>query len=139
MKTIDSFSGDYRFLSNFWPSRVSMDSLTFPTVEHAFQAAKTLDLFQRQMIRDVPLPGQAKHLGRAVILRQDWESIKLDVMYGLLKQKFSAKNLKGFLLDTGDIELIEGNTWGDKFWGTVDGEGQNHLGKLLMQVRSELK
>lgn len=81
--------------------------------------------------------GQAKRRGYRVKLRDDWELVKLGIMEDLVRQKFNEKTLGDMLLATGDAELVEGNDWGDKFWGVCDGEGQNMLGKILMKVRSE--
>ncbi len=142
MEKITSFSGKYKFLSNFSPAPVVMEGETFPTVEHAYQAAKTLDPQQRARIQLAKSPGMAKGLGRAVSLRDDWESIKVDIMRNLLRQKFGIPDLQSALLATGEAVLLEGNTWGDKFWGCVwvNGEwmGQNNLGKLLMEIRQSL-
>jgi ribA/ribD-fused uncharacterized protein len=88
---IAAFHGDHFFLSNFSESPVVFDGQAYPTVEHAFQAAKTFEPEQRQLIRDAPTPATAKRLGRSrqVDLRADWEQVKFDIMYGLLKQKFA--------------------------------------------------
>ena len=141
---IRTFTGNYRFLSNFYPVRIAMDdevsSGMYPSVEHAYQACKTLNVAERERILRCPTPGQAKRLGREVTIRKDWEQIKLKVMYHLLRQKFGAHaDLQDRLLMTGYAELIEGNDWHDTFWGVCNGKGQNHLGKLLMQVREELR
>lgn len=135
---ITEFRGAYRFLSNFYPASVRLDGVTYSTVEHAFQAAKTTEPRLRRAVRDVATPGIAKKLGRSLTLRKDWESVKLGVMLELLRQKFGPSPLRDLLLETGTTRLIEGNTWNDRFWGKVDGEGENHLGRLLMQVRDEL-
>lgn len=134
---IDSFNGKYRFLSNFYPSKVSLDGWEFPTVEHAFQAAKTLDGNKRRQIQQAAKPGDAKRLGRTVNLRADWEDAKIDVMRQLLRRKFSDPFLLSQLLTTGTEELVEGNWWRDTFWGVCNGVGENHLGKLLMEIREE--
>lgn len=110
----------------------------YPTTEHAFQAAKTLDEKEREKIRVAKTPGQAKRLGQKVTLRKDWESIKIKIMLNLNRQKFDRADLGDRLVDTGQAELIEGNTWGDTFWGVCKGVGKNHLGKILMEVREEL-
>lgn len=81
---------------------------------------------------------QAKTLGRALPLRLGWDESKLDVMLACLRSKFSDVNLSARLIGTGDAELIEGNTWDDRFWGVCGGDGENHLGRLLMRVRGEL-
>jgi ribA/ribD-fused uncharacterized protein len=140
MVTINSFSGHYRFLSNFYPARVTLDGIEYPTVEHAYQAAKTLDSGERQVVRRAGTPGDAKRAGRRVTKRGNWESVKLTVMGNLLRQKFkSHRDLRQQLLETRDMQLIEGNTWSDTYWGQCDGVGENHLGRLLMQIREELK
>jgi ribA/ribD-fused uncharacterized protein len=135
---IESFHGEYRFLSNFWPAIVEMDGIIYPTVEHAYQAAKTFDQSARLKIQALREPGNAKRAGRRISLRPDWEAVKLNVMLSLLRSKFAEKSLADKLLATGDYELLEGNEWGDTFWGVCRGIGHNHLGKLLMQVRKEL-
>ena len=139
MKRIDEFQGENRFLSNFYPSRVEFDGVVYPTVEHAYQAAKTLDPELRKKVRDAVKPGAAKRLGRGVALRADWETVKCRVMFTLLRWKFHHQPLRGRLLATGDAELVEGNRWGDTYWGVCGGKGENRLGKLLMQVRKELQ
>jgi len=133
-----SFSGKFRFLSNFHPSPVTFEGLDYPSVEHAYQAAKTTDQSARDEIRLSATAGAAKKLGRRVVMRPDWESIKLGVMEELVRQKFADPDLKEALLATGCDELIEGNYWGDTFWGVCKGVGHNHLGQILMKVRSEL-
>ena len=136
---IDEFTGVNRFLSNFYASMVIHDGIKYPTVEHAYQAAKTLDFAERWRISQLPYPGDAKKAGRRVKLRPDWEKVKRMIMQELLIQKFILNpGLKKKLLDTGNAELIEGNYWGDTFWGACKGEGKNHLGQLLMAVRRML-
>lgn len=133
---IDAFRGEYNFLSNFW----YVDVYGYPTVEHYFQAMKTTDPVERDRIKALRSPAEAKRAGRRVALRPDWESIKLDVMEAGLRYKFApGKELANKLIATGDAELVEGNTWNDTFWGVCRGRGENHLGKLLMKVRGELQ
>ena len=140
---ITSFKNEYFFLSNFSPSNIEYEGTIYPTIEHAFQAAKTLNLASRDKIAAIYSPGKARQLGRSVLLRKDWEFIKLLLMHQFILQKFFNPNLKKKLLDTGNNILIEGNTWNDKFWGqiNVNGKwiGKNWLGVILMQVRQELK
>lgn len=138
-KVIDRFTCEYGFLSNFSPDSVKYEGILYPTSEHAFQAAKTLDIGERRKIAGLKTPGKAKSAGRKLKLRKDWNSVRISVMCDILRIKFSTDPLKTKLLETGDATLIEGNTWGDMFWGKVDGEGENWLGKLLMKVRAELK
>lgn len=138
---IDQFEGEYRWLSNFWPAKVLLDAVEYQSTEHAYQAAKTNDEIERMRIKDAKTPGQAKRLGRKVNVRSDWENCKLSVMENLLRQKFAIPELRQKLLDTGDQELLEGNNWHDVFWG-IDlktREGKNHLGKLLMKIRNEIR
>ena len=135
---IDSFRGEYAFLSNFYSAGVMLDGMYFPTVEHAFQAAKTYDINARKSIAVARTPGEAKRMGKTVLLRDDWESVKCQVMLELLRQKFSKSLLKSKLLATGSEELVEGNNHKDSFWGVYRGQGKNMLGQLIMQVRKEL-
>lgn len=136
---IERFAGQHAFLSNFHPTTVALDGALYPTLEHAFQAAKTTDERQRQEIRDAPTPGQAKRLGRRVDLPGDWEARRVEVMRGLLVDKFTRHpDLASRLVATGTRRLVEGNTWGDRFWGVCDGQGHNQLGRLLMEVRAQL-
>lgn len=139
MQAIISFTGEYRWLSNFWYSSVSAFGRIFPTVEHAYQACKSIDPSDHQKIAWCKTPGQAKKAGKSLKKREDWDQIKLEVMEELLIQKFQHAELRQLLLDTGDAELIEGNTWGDTFWGVCDGVGENHLGKLLMKIREMIR
>lgn len=145
--TIDKFDGEYAFLSNFYPSRILYDeheNWYAPTVEHAFQAAKTRSVEEEIGILCVSTPGRAKRLGRLCDLRPDWEDVKDDIMYRFLKEKFAIPELHDKLLATGDATLIEGTTWHDKYWGICScdrcgGRGQNRLGELLMKIREELR
>jgi len=142
------FRGEHMFLSNMFMSEglaVQFEGMQFPSSEHAFVAAKTLDVVVRQEIADTPDPKDAKRYGRQLELREDWEDVKEDVMLEILRSKFSRSQNHGMakqLLDTGRRPLIEGNLWRDTYWGmaTVDGEvqGENLLGQLLMKVRQEL-
>jgi len=138
-KTITEFSGRNRFLSNFYKSPMEVEGVRYPTVEHFYQAQKTLDAELRKQIADIPTPSHAKRHGRTVWLRPGWENIKNEIMLQGLRLKFVGTPLATLLLNTGDAELIEGNTWGDTYWGVCNGVGENMLGKLLMQVRDEIR
>ncbi|MBO7210495.1 MAG: NADAR family protein [Methanobrevibacter sp.] len=135
---IDRFSGYYEFLSNFYPSEVEYKGIKFPTVEHAFQAAKCKTKEEMQKFTEYDTPGKAKRAGRKVDLRNDWEDVKLNIMDELLKQKFSNPAMAEKLLETKNEFLVEGNNWNDTFWGVCDRKGENHLGVILMKLRSEL-
>lgn len=138
---IRSFSGPYRFLSNFYPARILIDSRSYPTVEHGFAAMKTLDDSIRGRIAALAEPGMAKRAGRTVQLRPDWDAIRVTVMRRLVRAKFQQHpDLAQKLVATNNYKLIEGNDWGDRFWGVDNktGLGENQLGKVLELIRSEL-
>lgn len=137
---IDRFIGKYDFLSNFHECSIEYKGHRYSSIEHAYQAAKASTEEERKEIQLAKTAGKAKKLGMQVKLRSTWDSEKLQVMEECLRLKFSpGSELAGYLLATGTEELIEGNTWGDKFWGTVKGHGKNHLGQLLMKIRAELE
>lgn len=138
MKTIDSFRGEYFFLSNFYESKVSYKDVIFPTAEHAFQAMKVNNSRVWKVFATLDSPSDAKILGRVVTLRKNWEQLKDQVMYEVVYAKFQKKSLAKKLLSTGNDKLIEGNTWRDVEWGVCNGKGENKLGKILMSVRKQL-
>jgi len=165
---IDSFTGVYRFLSNFYLSNVVHYVFNYPSVECAYQSAKSYDFLHKQncfagfyctnLDQAEYCSRWAKKAGRMIptlpklsssisALRTDWDDVKLSIMKDLLEQKFTAQHsltkfdnqLADMLLSTGQSELIEGNWWGDTYWGVCRGVGENHLGKLLMEIRSKLR
>jgi ribA/ribD-fused uncharacterized protein len=138
MGKIDRFLGRYDFLSNFYICPVEYNGIEYHSAEAAFQAQKTLDPEQRKKFAHLN-SSESKRLGRQVQLRRDWEEVKVDIMRDVLKSKFSHNILRRTLLNTGDEELIEGNSWGDRFWGVYNGIGENNLGKLLMEIREEMR
>lgn len=142
-KPIREFKGAYDFLSNFYEQDLIFEGEIYPTAEHAFQACKTDDPREKWAIRLQETPGKAKRYGRNVELRGDWESVKADCMFQVLKAKFKVPSLREKLLATEDAELIEGNAWGDHYWGKVKYKnkwvGQNMLGKLLMILRDDIR
>lgn len=133
---IHELTGPYRCFSNFWSCFIYFDGDWYPSVENAYQAAKMKNKSDRQRFLHIKA-SDAKKLGRTLPMRDDWNDIRLQVMYELVKQKFASGSLQHRLLETKDAEIQEGNWWGDDFWGTVNGVGENHLGKILMRVRSE--
>jgi ribA/ribD-fused uncharacterized protein len=184
---IASFDGGFRFLSNFHPSPFALrDALTAnpgwpnvhaswgpmvtvpsrwrevvpvaPTVEHGYQACKAATWDEMIEVLRAPSPGAAKRMGREVKLREDWDRVRVVVMLSCLRAKFRpGSELARMLLDTGYQTLVEGNTWGDRYWGAVYGRqaahdptwrsagwaheplvGRNMLGRCLMLVRGEL-
>ena len=136
---IDSFRGKYGFLSNFYSSDVEWEGLVYSSSEAAFQAGKCLTREERLRFTTMS-PKVSKSEGKRVSLRPDWETVKVQIMYDVVKSKFSQNEfLKNALLDTGNSMLIEGNIWHDRTWGVCRGVGENYLGKILMLVRKELR
>jgi len=147
---IESFSGEYRWLSNFWPVEIEWMGLDFPSLEHGYVASKCAsfeDVYailhdekgnQRELTG-----GQVKRFGRKIKIRGDWDGMRVQTMRSLLTLKFQDPELRKKLIATGDEEIIEGNRWHDSFWGQCSCEtcppGENNLGKLLMQLRKELQ
>ena len=138
MEIIREFIDAYAFLSNFYHSPVKYRNLIYLNAEAAFQAQKeSCEKDKEQYTR--MNPAQAKLVGRNCNLREDWEEIKEQTMYEIVKAKFTQNEaLARLLLATGDAYLEEGNWWHDTTWGVCNGVGQNKLGKILMRVREEL-
>lgn len=141
MTIIDRFTKEtgYDFLSNFYNSTVNFEGKLYSTVEHAYQASKTTDPNVRDIIRKANGPSEAKKLGQSIQIRNDWQEVRLTIMRQLIKEKFSNPFLTHKLLSTGDAELVLNNKWNDKFWGVCRGVGENWLGKILMEVREQLR
>jgi ribA/ribD-fused uncharacterized protein len=147
LPVISKFDKEYRFLSNFYICPVVYGGYRYPSAEHAYQAAKTLSARDRLRVAHQITPGQAKRLGKTLKLRPAWEKKKNTIMLTIVRNKFEINpGLAGRLLETGDAKLIEGNNWGDLYWGMVRVDddmgkwaGENYLGKILMQVRDELR
>ncbi len=137
MERIEHFKGDYSFLSNFYVIDVEYEGMIYPSSEHAYVAAKTLDFEIRKDIIKLSTPGKAKRFGREIDLRSDWEDVKIREMRVIVGYKFSIPEMEQKLLATGNSELIETNNWNDTFWGVCNGIGKNNLGKLLMSIRNE--
>lgn len=136
--SITKFRGEYYFLSNMYPEVLYINGEMYPSAEHAFQAYKSLDKDVRLGMSVCRSAKEAKQAGRLINLRLDWEDVKVDVMYNILRAKFADPELAQKLRDTRDEELIEENNWGDTFWGVCKGKGKNMLGNLLMKVRKEI-
>jgi ribA/ribD-fused uncharacterized protein len=149
---IDRFAGQYRFLSNFYPVTIVWAGIEYPSTEHAFNAGKTFDESIRRRIAAAATATEAKQLGgppaRGGIvrdLRRDWDTqARYEVMAQVLELKFAHPELRELLLSTGEAILIEGTTWHDTHWGICvcsrhGGRGSNHLGRLLMELRAQLR
>jgi len=133
------FRGEHKFLSNFAASVIDFDGAFYPTVEHAYQAAKTVDAHMREWVRTASSPAEAKRRGQGLTFREGWNDLRLSVMEDFLRQKFTRHpDLRRKLIQTHPRDLREENTWGDTFWGITNGNGENYLGKLLMAVRTEI-
>jgi len=145
------FSGELNFLSNFYPSPISIELddgsvETAKTVEHAFQASKTESAVVALRILDTETPGVAKRFGGLVVLRKDWDEIREQIMYDLLKAKFTHyPPLRERLLKVPDDQLTELNDWHDNYWGICtckrcqdSVEGLDRLGYLLKKLKKEL-
>lgn len=147
MDTINSFRGKNYFLSNFSLNPVEYDGVTWPTSEHAYQAAKTHDKDKKTMIQLCDSPGLSKKAGKKLTLRADWHEVRVRIMNEIVRSKFANNpTLTRKLLATGDASLSEANSWHDNFWGNCtcgrsacDYSGYNHLGRILMGVREELR
>jgi len=142
---IGPFKGDYRWLSNFWESTITIAGQEYPTVEHFYQASKTNDAGEAKRILALETPGQAKREGAYLTLREDWEEVKTSVMILATYSKYTQNpDLAKMLLKTGETKIIEVNYWCDNFWGDcrcekcIDTEGLNTLGRIIMKVRKDL-
>jgi ribA/ribD-fused uncharacterized protein len=136
---ISAFKGEYSYLSNFYRIAVVYDGVSYTSSEHAYQSAKAVDPIEKSLIQHAFNPREARKLGNSCILREDWDDVKLIVMHDIVEAKFSLPNLRRLLNKTRGMQLIEGNSWGDRFWGCElqNGNwiGDNNLGKLLMNIR----
>jgi N-glycosidase YbiA len=131
-----AFRGVLAFCSIMYPATV----FGYPSVANAVAAAKTLDPYLRRAIRNEPNPYAAKRMGDSLDARPDWGDIELHVMETLEREKFTHNaDLAAQLINTGDVELVNRNYVGDTFWGVCNGKGENHSGRILTLIRSELQ
>lgn len=141
-RMIKSFQDEHRWLSNFAPVTVVLDGVSYESVEHAYQAAKTTSREERESIRRLATPGKAKRAAKFLrYARDDFNEIRVEVMAHLLAQKFRQEPYRTLLLETGDSYIQEGNNWNDKFWGVdlKSGDGLNVLGALIMNERCKIR
>ena len=136
---ITEFQEQNRFLSNFYLVDIKWQGKIWPSTEHIYQAMKTKSSERQEKIRLAVSPYKAKKMGQETELRPLWDELKFAFMYIIVNEKFrQCADLRQLLLDTGDEELQEGNTWGDVYWGVCEGVGINCLGRILMEIRSTL-
>jgi ribA/ribD-fused uncharacterized protein len=144
VRPIVRFESEFFWLSNFYEVPVKLGNLTFGSTEAAFQGCKYKAALgdqkeQYEFMQDMiqANPSQSKKLGKRLLIDLDkWESIKVTCMREVVKAKFDQHDdLRLKLIETGAALLVEGNTWGDKFWGRCDGMGLNVLGSILMELR----
>ena len=138
---VTSFTGPFGFLSNFHQGmHFVLFGQVWPTAEHAYQGMKAKDEEDMLHVLGAPSPGIAKRRGQRIDLPADWDDVRLVVMQAVVMAKFTqSRDLARLLVATGSAELVEGNNWGDTYWGRVDGEGRNHLGHTLMRTREMLR
>lgn len=137
--TIDRFAGPDRFLSNFYLAEIMWEGKPYPSSEHLYQAMKAGTEEEREWVRTAPTAREAKFRGQRVRATADWNERRIGAMRLVLEAKFDQHpDLAAKLDGIGDASLVEGNTWGDTFWGvdTETGQGENHLGELLMELRA---
>lgn len=145
IEQITRFAGPYRFLSNFYPSPFNVEGIDYDTNEHFFNAHKTLDMAEHRYVASAPTAAEAKRRGRRVQLRPDWDvAARYAVMWRALELKFSTPPLRQQLVDTAPAELVEGTDWHDTHWGIClcdrhRGAGENHLGRMLMELRGKIQ
>lgn len=142
------FRGERWFCSNFYPSTILYNGITFRTSEHFYQACKTLSEEERKFIIYAKSPTDARTVGRSssITVRHGWEKMKFKIMWIALNLKFRQNPyLIKLLLSTDNDNLVETNTWHDNDFGNCickkckNKEGKNMLGKLLMLLRYQLR
>lgn len=137
------FRNEFAFLSNFYHCQIIIlingNETVVNSVEHAYQALKTTDQKKRMEIALASTPANAKRLGKEVDVREGWDEHKVELMEKLVRRKFDDEFLALQLIATYPLDIVEENYWGDTFWGICKGIGKNHLGKILMKIRDELR
>jgi ribA/ribD-fused uncharacterized protein len=140
MVQITAFRDEYRFLSNFWPCKFRFRGYEWNSAEHAYQAMKCQDIeYQMAFLYPRVSAAEAKRMGASAKMDDSFASNKLNYMRAIVSAKFDQNpELMTLLKSTAPAELVEGNTWGDTFWGVYNGKGHNHLGKILMNIRDDI-
>ena len=134
----------YYEFTNFFPSPIELDGREWPTTEHYFQAQKFVGTSLVEVIRQKKWTRDVFEFTHKTDLtcqrRKDWDKVKIHIMKKALMAKFTQHdNLRQLLMDTEGRKLVERSPY-DTFWGDGgDDSGKNQLGKLLMEVREELR
>lgn len=141
-RQINSFRGNYSFLSNFSAYGFNYKNIYFKNSEQAYQWEKAELQSDKDLILNANSAGETKKIGHRIKVDiKKWDENKVNIMKNILTAKFNVEHLKQRLLNTGDIELVEGNYWHDQIWGNCmcpkckNKEGENNLGKILMEIR----
>jgi len=135
---IQAFTGPYSNFSNFAPCKIELWGLFYPSVEHAYQSAKSDGAEWKVFCQNTDNAGKVKRASHSVQLVANWEELKVQLMRYLVWQKFNQEPFKTLLLSTGNEYIQEGNWWNDTFWGVnlKTGMGKNVLGNILMEIRT---
>lgn len=128
----------HEYLSNFYASSVAYEGMLYPSVEHAYQASKSLDPATRSLIKKAADPNIAKRLGQSILVHPGWVESRINIMRQLIREKFSNPFIRWKLKETVGFRLVNENRWNDRFWGVVNGTGENWLGRILEEVREEI-
>ena len=152
---ITKFQGRWFFLSNFYPCEIEHKGIKYPSVEHYYVAMKVTEIQLlngvhytagdfRELICKIKLPADVKKIGQRLKVRKDWDEKRLGFMEYAIKEKFKNDELANLLLQTGNMPIVEGNWWHDNFWGSCScpkcgNNGDNNLGRLLMETREQLR
>lgn len=144
--TIDYYIENIYCLDNFSAFSVEIDGVVYKTIEHAFQTLKFLETAPEvaKIIKNCKSPFEARLLAHQYkpMRRKDWGEIKYKVMEMLLTHKVLQNHyVKEKLINTNPYTIIEDcGEDDDKDWGCgLDGTGENHLGKIWMKIRNNLK
>lgn len=138
---ITKFRGDHFFLSNMFPCEINYNGNVFGSSEAAYMSRKNNSKSWLSTCINTKNPILVKTMSHSIYIIKKWPEIKLQVMSDILRIKFSIPELQAKLFETGDEEIYEGNTWNDRYWGVdhLTLQGENHLGKLLMNIREQIK
>lgn len=133
------FFGRNAWLGNSYPAAFRIDGLTWKSVDHYVFAKRAIKESDRDAVREAETPIKARTVSKTMRWRPDWKEADVENVKAAVEAKFFQNvELGRKLIYTRDIELVHENRWGDKLWGVCEGEGENLLGKLLMEIREKL-